>query len=127
MDNRIVSNWVRQARYRAKQCNIYSDLEIADIATIITTDCKCAYCQCNFPNTLDHPFPLKDSVPNVPANVVPVCKPCKRIKKNNDIIWLFMSGIITEKQYLDLLSQLFSRRGGEIIKEHVRQLSGLSE
>lgn len=124
MNNKTISSWIRQARHRAKKHNIYSDLEIDDIIQIITQDNKCAYCQNNDPNTLDHPFPIKDHAPNIPANVVQVCKECKNTKKNNDLIWMFSSGIITESRYLELLSQLFSRRGGETMKNYVRQLSG---
>lgn len=128
MDNKVISSWVRQARYRAKRHNIHSDLEIQDVLAIIAeTGSKCTYCQRNESDTLDHPFPLKDHILNTPANVVPVCKECKRVKKNNDLLWLFSSKTITEARYLELLSQLFSRKGGDIIKEHVRKLSGYNK
>lgn len=128
MDNKTISSWIRQARYRAKRQDIYSDLEIQDIVEILADqNNKCAYCQCGEPDTLDHPFPLKDHAPNIPANVVPVCKQCKQAKKNHDLIGMFTSGFITEARYIELLGQLFSKRGGDIIKEYVRRLTGHSD
>src|SRR5262245_35451012 len=89
IDNRSISSWVRQARYRAKKHDIYSDLEVADVHDIITSaDGKCAYCGQDA-ETLDCPFPLKDNGPHVPANCVPCCRTCKNTKSNNDIVWLF--------------------------------------
>ena len=56
MHNKVVSSWIRQARYRAKRQNIHSELEINDIINIISEhDGKCAYCT-NKHDTLDHPF-----------------------------------------------------------------------
>lgn len=124
MDNKAISSWIRQARHRAKKQNIYSDLEIDDIHNILKNCNACAYCQCVNPDTLDHPFPLKDHVPNVPANITLICKTCKTTKKNNDLIWMYASGAIAKDVYIKLLSELFSRRGGDEIKNHVRKLSG---
>ena len=123
MDNKSISGWIRQARYRAKKQNIHSDLEIQDIISILEDE-HCSYCKVNKCDTLDHPFPLKDNAPNVPANVVTVCKKCKDLKKNNDLVWMYACGVVTEKTYLDLLKRLFERRGGNIVKDYVRRLSG---
>jgi len=125
MDNKIVSNWIRQARYRAKTHDILSDLEIDDVQNIITHfEGKCAYCE-EPAETLDHPFPLKTSAPNTPANVLPTCKSCKGVKKNNDIVWLFSHGHIEQKDYLAILEFMFNQRGGETIKNHVRRATGM--
>jgi hypothetical protein len=125
MDNKIISNWIRQARYRAKSHEIFSDLEIEDVQSIVTHfEGKCAYCE-RPSETLDHPFPLKTSAPNIPANVLPTCKICKGVKKNNDIVWMFGNGHIPEDDYLKILEFMFRQRGGDTIKKHVRRATGM--
>jgi len=125
MDNKIISNWIRQARYRAKRANIYSELEIEDVQIIVEHfSSRCAYCGVKA-ETLDHPFPLKSSAPNVPANVLPSCKKCKQAKKNNDIVWLFSSGFLKRPKYLELLAFMFEQGGGEHIKQYVRLATGM--
>lgn len=134
MDNKTISSWIRQARYRATKRDIYNDLQIADVLTIID-ECKgaCAYCdkskECwgKKADTLDHPFPLSETTPNVPANVLPVCKPIKTKKKNNDLAWLFSTGIIEQDTYLVILKSMLQRRGGEIIKQHVKTITGIQD
>lgn len=125
IDNKTVSSWVRQARYRAKQHSIHSDLAVADVQTIIKAAGGCCR-YCGSPGeTLDCPFPFKSGGPNVPANVVPCCKSCKVSKNNNDVVWMFSSGLLTEEQYMAILNELFLRRGGDKIKEHVRRATGM--
>ena len=124
MHNKVVSSWIRQARYRAKRQNIHSDLDISDIISIINEfEGKCAYCS-NQHDTLDHPFPIKDQAPSVAANILPICKACKKVKKNNDLVWMFLNNKIIKEEYLRLLKGLFSRGGGSMIKAHVKKLTG---
>lgn len=125
MDNKIISNWIRQARYRAKTHNIASNLEIEHVQIIITHFAdNCAYCH-RRAETLDHPFPLKTSAPNSAANVLPICKRCKATKKNNDIVWMFNRGYLCSEKYLQILEFMFQQDGGDIIKEHVRKATGM--
>lgn len=124
IDNKSISSWVRQARYRAKKYNIYSNLEIADVQAILLTCVSCAYCEKQV-ETLDCPFPLKDGGPNVAANIVPCCKACKAVKSNNDVVWMFSNNHITNQVYLDLIRELCSRKGGDRVKEHIRKATGL--
>lgn len=125
IDNRAVSSWVRQARYRAKKANIHSDLNVSDVQEIIKSNSGiCCYCK-KPGETLDCPFPLKNGGPNVPANVVLCCKDCKTSKNNNDVVWMFSSGLLTEEQYMAILQELLKRRGGDKIKEHVRRATGM--
>jgi 5-methylcytosine-specific restriction endonuclease McrA len=105
MERSTISSWIRQARYRAKKHSIYSDLKIGDVEEIVTAhENRCAYCESEA-DTLDHPFPIKETAPNVPANVLPACKNCKTSKKNNDLVWMFSSQKISQKKYLELLQQ----------------------
>lgn len=125
IDNKAVSSWVRQARYRARKHSIHSDLEVTDVQAILkASGGVCRYCT-KPGETLDCPFPLKSGGPNVPANVVPCCKSCKASKNNNDVVWMFSSGLLTEEQYMAILQELFQRRGGDKIKEHVRRATGM--
>ena len=130
MDNKTISSWIRQARYRANKRDIYSDLQIADVQEIVEAfEGRCAYCseskECwkDEADTLDHPFPLSESTPNVPANVLPCCKNIKALKKNNDLAWLFISGAIPQDTYLALLKSILQRRGGDLIKQHIKTIS----
>ncbi len=125
IDNKSVSSWVRQARYRAKKSKIDSDLEVVDVQEIIkNADNKCQYCK-KEAETLDCPFPLKNGGPNIPANVVPCCKACKTAKNNNDVVWMYSTGLLTEAQYMAILQELFKRRGGNKIRAHVRRATGM--
>jgi hypothetical protein len=125
MTNKTISNWIRQARFRAKKNDLYSNLEVNDIAQMLLLyNEKCAYCILNSVSTLDHPFPLKDMAPNIIANVVPTCKECKNHKKNNDLIWMYNENHITQERYLELLGELFAREQGHMIKNHVRLQAG---
>lgn len=124
IDSKTISSWVRQARYRAKKHNIFSDLNVADIHSILESSRYCVYCD-TLATMLDCPFPLKDGGPNVPANVTPCCKKCKSIKNNNDIVWMFSSEKLTENKYVAILKDLLSRRGGDKIKEHIRLATGM--
>lgn len=125
IDNKTISSWVRQARYRAKKHNIHSSLEVADVHEILKMcEEKCCYCGKDG-QTLDCPFPLRNGGPNVPANVVVCCKSCKISKNNNDVVWMFSSGLLTEVQYMAILQELFKRNGGDKIKEHVRLATGM--
>ena len=125
MDNKIISNWVRQARYRAKTNTLLSDLEMEDVHNIITFyNGKCAYCGV-VAETLDHPFPLRNSAPNVPANVLPICKACKNTKKNHDVVWMYNNNHISQQEYLKIMQFILDQRGGDAIKYHVRQATGM--
>lgn len=127
ISNKSISSWVRQSRHRAKKQNIYSDLSIDDVTKIIEdAKCQCAYCDVEA-ETLDCPFPLKDDGPHVPSNIVPCCKKCKRKKNNNDIVWYYSNGYIEENTYLALIQKLLKRRGGDLIKEHMRRATGLGD
>lgn len=124
IDNKAISSWVRQARYRAKKHEIYSDLNISDVQVIVHSSNGCCYCG-KEAHTLDCPFPLKTGGPNVPANVVPCCKECKAVKNNNDIVWMFSTGLLTETKYMAILEELLKRRGSDKIRDHVRRATGM--
>jgi len=127
MDNKSISSWVRQARYRAKKYSIHNDLKMEDVWDIIKIhESKCAYCAESM-ETLDHPFPLKDLAPNVPANVLPTCKKCKKKKKNNDLSWLFSQKIISKERYIKIVDMMLKARGRNIMKEHIKMIIGILE
>jgi len=133
MDSKSISSWIRQARYRAGKRKIHSDLQIADVHEIIDFHGgHCAYCdeskKCEEQaDTLDHPFPLSENTPNVPANVLPACKEIKAIKKSNDIVWLFTTGVISESKYLEIIASMIQRRGGNLLKKHLKTITGIQD
>jgi len=126
INNKTISNWVRQTRHRAKKNNTYSDLNVSDIQDILQLANYCAYCE-KEAETIDCPFPLKDGCPNVPANTVLCCRSCKSKKNNNDIIWMYINGYVEYSTYLKLIRELCSRRGGDIIKTHIKTIVGLAD
>ena len=127
MNNKIISSWVRQARYRAKSNKIYTDLMVEDVQEIIQYfNNKCVYCGVEA-TCFDHPFPLKTSAPNVPANTVPCCKPCRNNKKVNDIVWMFSKGFMTQERYLATAKYLLALRGGDDIKKFFQKATGIEE
>lgn len=127
MNSKVISSWIRQARYRAKRQHIYSDLTMVEVQAIVdSSDSKCAYCT-KEAVTLDCPFPLKDGCPNVLANLVPCCQSCKTTKGQNDLVWMFSNGRISQEMYLALIEVLCQRRGGDIVRKHIRQVTGLGD
>lgn len=125
MDKRIISNWVRQARYRAKANELHSDLQIEDVQNIIDSfEGRCAYCGV-LAETLDHPFPLKSNAPNIPSNVLPICRSCKGVKKNHDMVWMYNNEHLQQGDYLKIVKFLLSQRGKDAIKVHIRRATGM--
>ncbi len=124
VDNKSISSWVRQARHRAKKHNIQSDLEVDDIQQLLQQSKLCSYCK-SLAESIDCPFPLKNGGPNVPANVVLCCRKCKAIKNNRDIVWFFSHGHIDKDIYLALIQELCARRGGKVIRDHMRIATGI--
>lgn len=131
MDSKTISSWIRQARYRANKRDIYSDLQISDVQEIIEEfEGHCAYCDPTkncVADTLDHPFPLSESTPNVPANVLPCCKKMKNAKKSNDLAWMFITGAIEQDTYLKILKSMLKRRGGDTMKKHIKTITGIQD
>lgn len=133
MDSKTISNWLRQIRYRANKRSINSDIQISDVHEVIDDfDGKCAYCdkskKCwgTKANTLDSPFPLSENTPNIQANILPCCKEIKQLKKNNDIIWLFTSKLITQETYLSILKVILKKRGGNLLKQYIKLVTGIN-
>ena len=134
MDNKSISSWIRQARYRSSKKNIHSDLEIADVKeTIEKFKNKCAYCDKNKDcwgteaNALDHAFNLSDEAPNVQANVIPVCKKVKNENKGSDLASMMAAGLIKKATYLKIIKILLSNRGASTIKSYIKQIMGFIE
>lgn len=131
MDNKSISNWIRQARYRANKKKIHSDLEIQDIlATLEQFNGSCAFCDQEKPcwgneaETLTHAFNLTDDSPNVPANVIPVCKKMKTENRGGDVASLLSAGIIAKTTYLRIIEVLLPKRGGDTIKQYIKSIMG---
>lgn len=131
MDNKSISNWIRQARYRANKKKIHSDLEIQDIQTTIEQfKGKCAYCDPSKTcwgkqaDTLAHAFNLTDDSPNVPANVIPVCKSMKTNNRGDDVASLLSAGTILKSTYLNIVEILLPKRGGNTIKQYIKSIMG---
>jgi 5-methylcytosine-specific restriction endonuclease McrA len=124
IDVKALSSWVRQLRHRAKKHNLYNDLTIQEIQSVIREyDNLCCFCN-QLSEVLDMAFPLRNGAPNVQANVLPLCKKCKNIKGNDDLITMFTSNIIERDKFLTILKSCFNRNHGDVLRIHVRALSG---
>jgi len=124
MEKNTISSWVRQARHRAKKQQLPNDLDIQEVEKIVEFYGSCAYCDEPY-ETLDHAFPLKDSAPNVAANILPSCKKCKLAKKNNDLVYLFEKEQISKDRYIKLLKEVLTRPGKKVLKEHIKAITGM--
>jgi hypothetical protein len=125
INNKTISNWIRQSRYRSKKYKVYNDLDITDIQSIVDSlNNTCSYCG-GSATTFDCLFPFRNGGPNVPANIALSCKQCRTIKGNNDIIWMFVNGHVCRDTYLELIEEFCKRRGGNIIKEQIKRATGL--
>lgn len=128
MQHQMISNWVRQARYKSKKYNIFCSISVAEVLRMIEDyQGKCAYCGDSDYETFDHPFPLKENVPCTTANILPTCKKCKGIKKNKDLVALFLTNKISKDIYMAILQRLFKEPHGIKVKEHVKRLTGHNE
>lgn len=124
--NRILSGWVRQARFRAKKYQVPGDISMPEIHALVEAYAgKCAYCRTNPAETMDHAFPLSAGAPNNPANILPACQACKALKHANDIVYLFSRGSITEEIYSAVIKEMLQRRGHEAVEPFVRKATGL--
>lgn len=120
-----VSSWVRQSRHRAKKHDVLNRLEVATVQALIEEfNSLCAYCGAEA-NTLDHPFPLSAKAPNVLANVLPCCHSCKTEKGAADLVAFFNGGGVTRDQLIELIRGMLARDGGEILREHIKGVTGI--
>lgn len=125
MDKRQLGNWIRQSRHKAKPFDVINKLEIDDLFDILKIFDKCAYCGSAHKLSFDHQLQFKDGAPNAPCNVLPICKPCKSRKKNNDIIWMYSNNYIPEQLYLEAIKHMVSQEHGDIQKSIFKKLIGI--
>lgn len=124
IDVKALSSWVRQLRHRAKKHNLYNDLTIPEIqAVIIEYKNMCCICD-NVSEVLDMAYPLRNGAPNVQANVLPLCILCKKTKGNDDLTAMFTSGVIDRDKFLTIIKSCFGHNHGDVLRMHVRTLSG---
>lgn len=126
MDKSAMHNWVRQARHRAKKHNVPNNLIADEISHIVDLYDCCPYCKSS-PETLDHLFPIKDGAPNIAANVTPICRKCKCIKRNNSIAWMFTNNHISSLVYTSIIEAAASLPGSTTLMEYLKKISGRSE
>jgi 5-methylcytosine-specific restriction endonuclease McrA len=124
IDVKALSSWVRQLRHRAKKHNLYNDLSIQEIQSVIKEYKNlCCFCGCDS-EVLDMAYPLRNGAPNIQANVLPLCKGCKDKKGNNDLTAMYTLGVVDRDIFLMILKSCFNRNNGDVLRTHVRALSG---
>lgn len=123
MHNRI-SGWVRQSRHRAKKRGVPSDISAGEVGRLVAElGGACAYCG-RPSTTLDHPFPVGGGAPNVMANILPCCDACKEAKGVTDMI-AFAGGGMPKDKLMPLLTAMLERRGGSLLREHIKSITGI--
>lgn len=124
MRNKI-SSWVRQSRHRAKKHGVVNTLDVQSVLTLVDQfQDTCAYCG-ETANTLDHPFPLSAKAPNAIANVLPCCHECKTKKGTDDLVAFYGRKGVTQDQLIRLIREMLERDGGEILREHIKGVTGI--
>lgn len=124
MDSKAVSSWARQSRYRAKLHGVLNDITIEQLTENLNDfEGKCAYCR-KLAETFDHVFPIKNLAPNVQANILPICKKCKKNKKNVNIIDMYNSKLISEPVYISVIKYIFTKKHGTLVKEYFKKFTG---
>ena len=119
---KLISGWLRQSRYRGHKIGVMVDVSYEDVITIYNDEqWKCAYCG-EFPGSPDHPFPLKEKGPCIPANILPCCSHCRNKKQNHNLIKFYQNGHITEQRLHELIKRMIHRKGGEILKDYIKSI-----
>jgi len=122
-----ISGWLRQSRYRARNANVDVDIPFKSVIQIYEqSEYKCAYCDA-IADSPDHPFPIKEHGPCVPANVVPCCNCCRNKKMNHNLIQFYRDGHLTQDRWVALMKQMIKRPGGDKLREYLRSTYGLNE
>jgi hypothetical protein len=120
MQNIFLSNWVRQLRYKARHRGITVDINIDDVKKSLELHKnECVYCGSK-ESTPDLAFNLKDNAPAIAANVVPVCKNCRGIKKFNDIMWMYINGYMPRDRYVEALKVICQLDSQHLLTDRIK-------
>lgn len=115
-----VGGWLRQTRFRARKYGCTIDLSLEDVLNAIKGG-KCYLCGIDT-EIPDLAFSISDKAPCVQANLVVCCPDCRINRKNKNPIELYKAGKITREKLQSILVELSRRKGGSILKEHLRQI-----
>lgn len=122
-----ISGWLRQSRYRARKSNVEVDVSFQEVVDIYEEyDYHCAYCG-SHADSPDHPFPIRDRGPCVPANVVPCCNNCRNLKKNHNLIRFYQDGHLTEDTLHAIIKSMVVRKGGADLRNCIKKTIGPNE
>lgn len=117
---RRISGWLRQSRYRARKSNVDVDVNYDDVIEIYeAANYQCAYCDAPA-GSPDHPFPIKDRGPCVPANIVPCCDSCRIKKKNRGLIKFYQDKFIDKERLNQIVKTMLSRKGNSETKQYLK-------
>jgi hypothetical protein len=120
-----ISGWLRQSRYRGRKSGVDVDISFQDVVDIYEeSEYRCIYCG-EMADSPDHPFPIKEHGPCVPANVVPCCNCCRNKKKNRNLIQFYKDGCIAQPQWHALMKKMVKRKGGDKLREYLRTTYGI--
>lgn len=123
---REISNWVRQGRHRAKKYSLVGDIQIQDVERIVQhLEGKCAYCGASF-DYLDCIFPLKSQAPFVPSNTTLICKKCRDIKGNDDILSMLRDGRLTNEKYVEFIEGIIAAKDDRMI-QYLKSITGITD
>ena len=117
-----ISGWVRQSRYRSRKTNVIVDVTFPEVVEIYEQErYSCVYCG-KIADSPDHPFPIAEHGPCVPANIVPCCNECRDKKGNRNIVKLYRDHIIPEAKLHEILKTMLRRKGGEDLRSYIKSI-----
>ncbi len=115
-----ISGWLRQSRYRARKAGVMTEVKYEDIIEIYESqEYKCIYCGADA-DSPDHPFPIKERGPCVPANIVPCCDVCRNKKKNRNLVEFYQDKNITDDKLQEIIKFMLSKPGSEYIRNYLK-------
>lgn len=109
---------------RAKREGLVHDLTAADLRSIRRSFFgRCAYCTQPLARYyFDHVVPVQMMGPDVPANLVPACRPCNRVKAGRNIYLLIRDAVFPRKRLARVLRHCAAFRGWELVMGRLDEL-----
>jgi len=101
------------------------EIEFQDVIAIYEeSEYRCVYCG-GTADSPDHPFPIKEHGPCVPANVVPCCDSCRDKKKNRSLVQFYKEGGIAQSQFQTLMKKMVKKKGGDKLRNYLHTTYGI--
>lgn len=113
--NRLAS-WIRQWKPRCISRGVVFDLSLDELYQVIDAfGGKCVFCP-NASEGIATAFRIIDGAPFVQANTLPICRECRSLMREHDLINFHTMGYVSEIDLNGIISYLCRMRGNEHIR-----------